>query len=277
MESSEFISIDQILSDLLTLANDEDYSRSGLDKGFYITRIHDAVTYFALETFYQVVTKDIINFDKNKNGVIDIPINCFNIREIYLFNGNSNCNNTNHSEGCSCSGKSSLDDYVSVHWKRTLNVGSSGIKMSRIKERNRDAVLSGSDMYSYTPNKDNINTNGLYYCNIQGGRIILSDNCTSDYKNIRIIYNGMGSDNGSIPCIPRIIKDGIFDKASVDVFYYLKVRDKSYRTDYADAFNRLNGVGRTKGSLRECKNRILAMDSFKRADIIEYLSNVDFL
>lgn len=274
MESSEFISVDQILSDLVTLANDEDYTRSGLDKGFYISRIHDAVTHFALETFYQIVTKDIINYDTHKDGIIDIPVNCFNIKEIYLFNGSAKCKE--HQAGCTCSSKSPLEDYVNVHWKRTLNVGSSKIKMSRIKADNRDPVLSGSDVYSGAPNKDFISTTNIYYANLQGGKIILSDSC-SNYSNIRIVYNGMGSENGTIPCIPRIIKDGIFDKAALDCFYYLKVRDKSYRTDYVDAYNRFNGSGRVKGSLRECKNRILSMDSFKRNDMMEYLANADFL
>ena len=277
MESSEFVSVEQLLSDLLTLANDEDFSRSGLDKGFYVSRIHDAVTYFALETFYQTITKDIINFDVNKDGILDIPINCFNIKEIYLFNGTNKCGKDGHDLGCSCNNKQPLEQYVNVHWKRTLNVGSSKIKMSRIKSANTDPVLSGTNMHRYALNKDFISTRGLYYANAQSGKLILSDNCTTDYKNIRIIYNGMGSENGTLPCIPRIIKDGIFDKASVDTFYYLKVRDKSYRVDYVDAFNRLNGTGRVKGSLTECKRRISSMDSFKRTSIMEYLSNADFL
>lgn len=276
MESSEFVSVEQLFSDLVTLVNDEDYSRSGLDRGFYISRIHDAVTFFALETFYQLVTKDIINFDENKNGIIDIPVNSFNIREIYLFNGSSRCKNKEHQSGCSCSSKEDITDYVKVHWKRNLSFNTKGGKMMRIRPSNSDRVLSGVDPHSSSPSKDYVNTNGLFYCNMQSGKIILSDNY-SCYKNIRIIYNGMGSDNGELPCIPRIIKDGILDKAALDSFYYLKVRDKSYRTDYMDAYTRFHGTGREKGSFKECSTRIKSMDSFKRDSIMEYLSNADFL
>lgn len=276
MESSEFISVEEILSELITLANDEGYARSGLDRGFYLTRIHRAVTYFALETYYQTVTKDIINFDRTGDGVLEIPINCFNVKEIYLFNGESKC--LIHEEGCVCSNKNNIDsgDYVLLHWKRTLTTGKSGLKTMRIRHSNNDTVLSGTDNY-FAPNKDFTSTrNNLFYFNTQSGKIILSDNYDC-YKNIRIVYYGMGSPNGELPCIPRIIQDGIMDKAALETFTYLKTRDRAYQTDYNDAYARLNGNNRHKGSLKECKQRIAAMDYFKKQSIKEYLSNADFL
>lgn len=261
MDSSEFISVEQVYSDLITLVADEDFSKSGLDKGFYISRIHDAVTYFSLETFYQIVTDDIDNALIGSSGIVGVPINCFNIREIYLYNSGK-CNKPS--------------DYEVVHWKRNLATGSSGLKTARIKPRNRDRVLSGRDN-GLAPGNNFVNTNNLYYANVQSGKIVLSDNCEENFNSIRLIYNGMGSKNGQLPCIPRILKDGIFEKAALDTFFFLKVRDKAYRVDYLDMYAKFHGTGRDKGTLRECKNRILSMNNFQRNDLNEYLSNADFI
>lgn len=270
MNASEFISIDYALSELITAAADEGFARSGLDKGFYVGRIHSAVTFFALETFYQVVTKDILNFDVNGNGVIDIPVNAFNIREIYLFN-KDNCDTT-----------ATMDDYALVHWKRTLAYGSSGLKTTRIRKYGTDPVLQGGNNYGNRFNNPYSvvganNGSQLYTCNIQGGKIILDNENYKNYKHIRLIYNGMGAATGDIPCIPRILYDGILDKAKLDVFEYLKVRDRSYRIDYNDAMVKFHGNNRMKGSYRECKNRILAMDTFQREAFREYFANADFI
>lgn len=275
MESSEFISIEQILSDLVTLTNDEGYSRSGLDRGFYISRIHDAVTYFALETYYQTVVKDIINFDTDNNGVLNIPVNAFNIKEIYLFNG-SGCNQ--HPEGCTCGNDIDSADYVYVHWKRTLShTKKTGLRTMKIRQNSSSTdpvfnpVYGERNFYG-----SNFVPSNLYYFNLQSGKIILSENY-SNYKNIRLVYNGMGSENCELPCIPRILKDGITDKAALDTFMYLKVRDKSYRVDYLDIKERFYGNNRNKGSLKECKSRISMLDSAKRESLREYLGNSDWL
>ena len=275
MESSEFVSIEQIYSDLVTLANDEGFARSGLDRGFYISRIHDAVTYFALETYYQTVVKDIINFDTNFDGTVEVPVNGFNIKEIYLFNGTS-C--STHPDGCTCANEIDDADYVSVHWKRTLSIGKSGLRTMKIRQSNKsnDPVFNPVYGNNRASGYQNYVPSNLYYFNIQSGKIILSENYDR-YKNIRIIYNGMGSPNAELPCIPRILKDGITDKAALDLFMYLKVRDRAYRTDYLDTKQRFEGTGRAKGSLKECKSRISMMDYAKRESLREYLGNSDWL
>lgn len=255
MESSEFISVEQALSDLVTACNDEGYTRSGLDKGFYISRIHGAVTYFGLETFYQTVVKDINNFDRS--GVISIPVNAFNIREIYLYNISNE----------------EVTDIVTVHWKRNLAYGTSKARTSRIRKNTNDPV-DGGGYFDYK-NRITATTPGLITANIQSGRIILDGEYDS-YSGIRIIYNGMGSKNGDIPCIPRIIYDGILDKAKLDTFEYLKVRDKSFRVDYQDSYSKFFGYGRAKGTLLECKRRISSMDKFQRDSMMEYFSNADY-
>jgi len=42
-------------------------------------------------------------------------------------------------------------------------------------------------------------------------------------------------------------------------------------------YAKFHGTGRDKGTLRECKNRILSMNNFQRNDLNEYLSNADFI
>lgn len=263
MTSNDFVSVNKIVSDIATSVNDEEFLK--LDKGFYISCVHDAVTHFAIHTFYQKVVEDIFDWNDGSD-TLSFPQNAFNLKQIYLHNTSREC----IADG--------LSDYVVVHWKRNLVRGSAGIKTSRIKESNNFDPVLGYGQYMKELYRNQFDTTNLYYAGIQGGEIIFSDSCRN-FSNVRLVYNGMGAKQGELPCIPRILEEGIKDWAQLSILAALKSRDNEYRYDYRDLERKIHGgYGRFDiGSYQRCKNIISKMDKFVKDSIREYLSNADTL
>ena len=82
MEINTYISIDEILHDVLKAVDDEDLKK-GFERGWFMSQIQQAIEEIGFDSFYKVVTVDL-PFDSNKLSV-DLPPNAFNLREIYLF------------------------------------------------------------------------------------------------------------------------------------------------------------------------------------------------
>lgn len=269
MESNDYISMNQMVSDVAT--NVGDHEMKLLDRGLYISRIQQAVEFFALHTFFQEVAVDFFDWNKGSN-TFKIPTNCFNLRRAYLHNADNKCE-----DGCSsCSYDKTgmLSDYAVVHWKRVMDKGSVNKVTSRIKQFNNDAVIGYSSFDSmYISSRHN---GTLVYAGLQSGYMVFGGDCEG-YKNIRLVYNGLGSENGDIPLIPRILREGIVNKAELEILNVLKKTDRQYRADYLDSYNNFYGTGRNKGSFKRCKLAIDRMDTFKRESMKEYISNADFI
>lgn len=262
MESNDFISQSEIVSDMITEVNDESLSK-GLDISFYNGCVRRAVEYFSVYSFFNIITKDFYNIDKENNGVFEIPLNMFNIREIYLFSSSS-CNH--NSESCTCS--SALNNFSQIFWKRNLNRGNGGnLATSRIVDGVYERVL----------NPDSKSSSCVKYCNIQSGKIIFGDTRKWGYKNIRIVYNGFGKDCSGLPIIPTAMRQGIYDKSVLFALETLKNRDNSYNISYRDVLMRFEGNTIIRGSKRETTGFVKKLDRFKRESMKEYFGNADII
>jgi hypothetical protein len=257
VEHNEYISIEEILGAVITEVGDED-DKLMLGRGYYISKIQEAIEFFALHTLYDTITKDFFDFDKAGNGVYSLPPNCFNIKEMYLFN--------NRAEG-------EDPDYAVVHWKRNLAYGASGRKTAQIGKNTHDPVLSP---WWQTFGYKSSNGRNAIYANIIEGRIIFSDNAKG-YKHLRLKYKGFGSPKGDIPCIPRMFREGIVTKTVMEVFKKLQVGNIQMRYNYQDAKQNFYGSGRDAGAFTRTKRLVVSMDSFKKESMKEYLSNPDWL
>ena len=250
MESNDFVSVNAILSEVQMLVNDEDL-RKGVTKGFLISGIEQCMQELALDTFFMTVTKDI-KFDSDKLQ-IEMPKNCFNIREIYMWSGKC------------CSPETS----VIVHYKRLYNNHNGGANYTA---RRQDDQTSNTNIDPFFQQSNLLGTtSNLYYANIQNGSIMFSSSCKG-FENVRLVYNAMGVDEiGDEPVIPRILRQAFIDYSVERYFRVMMAKEtRAYSGLWKVAEEKLNNV-RT-GSLYLARKRIASMDTFSRSDYREYFS-----
>lgn len=243
MNSNDFVSIDHILAESLMNVNDVDL-RNGFTKGWFVSRIQDALQELAFDTFYQKITND---FDLPSNLALPMPKNAFNIREIYVFN-----------QTCCTPNSSAV-----VHWKRLYNnnLGNSSGYTSRI--RGTSDAYNNDPFLPYHRGADR-----SLYANIQNGTLMFSSSCGS-YKKVRLVYNGMGVEIGEEPIIPRFFERFINDYIEERYYSAMKAREpRKYRALWTDSFAKL------EKSLSKAKIRISSMDTYEKESIEEYISNI---
>ena len=137
METADKVSVNLVLADILSFVDDESTRSHGFNRGYYISGIQKGVEELAYDTFFDVVTKDILLLEENKkNLAVEMPPNAFNIREMYLFNCTCKDSDTDEDSphGC-CSPANS----VIVHWKRLYNNRGKGPDYTALRQdRGRD-------------------------------------------------------------------------------------------------------------------------------------------
>jgi hypothetical protein len=268
MEANDFISVGEIVSKVATLVNDEGFAE--IDRGFYVSVLHDAVTHFAIETKYQTVVLDVYDWNNGSN-MLPMFENAFNILEVYAHNVPKSCKTNTCAESyCTCNSAAISPDYAVVHYKRNFKYGQSALATSQIKAGVNNDRVNGNGYF-------NPQTNGLgslLYCNLQSGYFHFPADISS-YSNLRFVYNGMGAPRGEVPCIPRLLKEGIQDFVQLTILEALKTRNKQYRTDYIDCYNKCHGTGRDVGSFERARLRIMKMDRFKKMGFDNYISGTD--
>jgi hypothetical protein len=246
---TDYVSMHHILSEASKTVNDEDF-RNGFSQGWFISRIQDALQELAFDTYFQIITADY-DFPKERLAM-EMPKNCFNIREIYLYNG-----------GC-CSPETS----AVVYWKRLYNNNGKGAGYTaRVK---RSGEGNSTDPYQPTwYNEGYWATRGrLYFANIQNGLIMFGSESAS-FSKVRLVYNGMGGEIGDEPIIPRFFERAINDYVEEKYYNAMKSRDsRNYRALWSDAYMKL------EKSWRKAENRIKMMSTFEKASMDEYISGI---
>ena len=253
MTSNDFVSVEHILADVTTTVNDAEF-KNGFSKGWYVSRIQDAMQELSFDTYWQKIQQDV---DMPQNCMMEMPKNVFNIREIYLYNGEI-CN--------------PLNSQV-VYWKRLFNNTSEG---QGYTAKVKDDGSNSGDIFQ--PNQRSLSrgTNGWfgpkYYYNVMNGLLMLSQACTG-FSYIRIIYNGMGVENGDMPIIPRFFERAVVDYVEERFYNAMKSRDpRKYRGLWNDSFQRLNDL--RSGSWKKAKGRIKSMDTQEKESMEEYISSM---
>jgi hypothetical protein len=254
MNSHDFVSVEHLLSEITSTLNDTEF-RNGFNKGWYISRIQDALQELSYDTFW---SKTQIDTKLPEGLQLVLPENAFNVREIYLY----------HGETCS-PGKSQV-----VYWKRNFNNNYDG---DGYTARVKDDGSQGADIYQ--PNQRilrNANYNGFYgpkyYYNIINGMIMFSKNCL-EYENVRVICNNRGEANGDLPVVPRFFERAVNDYVEERFYNAMKSRDpRKYRILWSDAYSRLND--NSNGSWNKARKRIKSMDTAERESMNEYVGSM---
>ena len=269
LSTNDFISVDEMVAEVSLTIMDEELKLNG--RTYYAMLVHRAVEALAIESFFQIVTKDIFDWNCNGNFMFDLPANAFNLREMVFFNlahqpaGQCQCTENNTSKQC-------WGAFKIAHFKSHYNsFGSTEIRTAKIAGKGgpHDAVYE--DYYRYS-NKNMIDGKGMIYFGIQNGTYTIS-NEAGTYKHVRIVYNGMGSDNDKLPCIPRVFRQAIIDYSVEKATRRLKVKYPNMRVIWSDSLQALNGDNRTMGSWERAKRFAKGSDKKVNNDYQEYLAN----
>lgn len=251
MNTNDFVSVEKIIAEVTQTVNDKDF-KNGFPKGWFVSRIHDAITELALETYFFKITMD---FELNSNLQIQMPEDTFNIREIYLYNG----------ERCNPSSTQV------VYFKRLFN---NQFKGDGYSAKVKDDGSNSSDLFQ--PNQRwSANRQGYsgvkYYYGVQNGLMMFSKDCQA-YPFVRVVFNGMGGFDGEKPIIPRFFQRAIVD--FVEERYYNAMRNRNPRTYgsiWRDAQSRLESY---TGNWRRAVKRVSAMDTAEKESMEEYISSM---
>ncbi|MFI4962847.1 MAG: hypothetical protein ACHP6H_03215 [Legionellales bacterium] len=251
MDVGELLTEQELLSDILMQVGDTDLKK-GITLGYYKSRLQQAIEKLAISTFYDVLTGD---YTMPKNFISPLPVNCFNIREVYLWNGS--CCQPEHS--------------VIVHFKRLFNNKPNGQNYTALRnDKNHD----GDPFYNWGENGYGWGNGGLwgpfalYYANIQNGHIMFSSNAQG-YSNYRLVYNGFGGEIGNPPLVPRLLRDVVIDMVVCSIFQVFMAREpRTYITLFREYNEKLYNY--RSGTFWEAKNRISAMNTWARTDYETY-------
>ena len=246
MDSNDFISINDILADVGVAVNDQAYDR-GLTKGYYTRQISRAVEELALDTYFQTLTFDT---EFPENYILEMPSNCFNIREIYLYNG--------------VCGKPTDSQWV--NWKRHFNNTGGGTEYTAKRKEtlgNNPFFMEGGD-------------NSVLYANIENGNIGFGSTC-GGYSFVRLIYNGMGGEIADIPIIPRIFRTAVIDYVRVNALTHFSLQNVQLRFALQLAQQDLDGAGWNKpGSWKKAERRMKSMNTWEKENYKEYFSRMNY-
>lgn len=249
MEATRFVTPEFIRSQVLTAVDDEALQK-GYTKGFYDTVIYEAVRELEFDAYLATLTEDVYNwYEEGKQKVVDLPCGAFNVKEVYLFNGN----------------EFTIEDSTALLFKNRFNNDNKTSGFTAKLKRNGRVLPAGRGYY------DAYVDNALYYGNIQNGVLMLGDECIS-YKHVRFVYSGTTNKIGECPIIPEFISIAVRDYCIEYALRNQKIRNPSLRSHWADAVNTLTGSGRgrNRGTWGEAKIRCQTMQQWERDNLIEY-------
>lgn len=256
MNSNSFVSVEQLLSDILLYCSDTEL-RKGRNRGWYESQMQQALEELAFDTFFQIVTVDQTIPD---NLPVRIPLDSgiFNVRELYLFNG----------EECD------MESSARVHLKRHFNnkTATNGFYTANVKDGDADS----DEFYSSSV----VLPTGLYYGNVLNGILQLSPNAIA-YDNVRIVANGMGCEIGDVPVVPRFFRQAVIDFVCMN-FYKTRFADTHEKGDLVmmQQFEKqlYVGTGRPNnpGSWKQAERRIKSMDTWEKNEMSEYFRQMYF-
>jgi hypothetical protein len=253
MNSNDFVSIEHLLAEISSTVNDMEFKR-GFPKGWYISRIQDAIQELSIDTYWLKIQED---YAFPEGYQIKMPENTFNLREVYLYTGTI-CNPI----------KSQV-----VYWKRLFNNNYDGTGYTA---KVKDDGSNSADIFQ--PNQSFRSTNNhnyggsKYYYNVINGVIMFSRDCSA-YPFVRIMFNGMGVPNGELPIVPRFFERAVVDYVEEKFYNAMKSRDpRTYRALWTDAYQKLNDL--VNGSWNKARKRVKSMDSAEKESMEEYISSM---
>jgi len=259
-----FVTTNEILSDVVKLLKDEDFRLSS--QGYYTSLIQQALQELGFDTFFDERND---TFDIPQNGILDMPKGAFNLRQMYVFNGDR-CN---------------IGTAKNVYFKRNFIKGNSSGFVARNKGDNagdpfyQDGAQRSRgkhDVNIYNATRNDINE--LYFYGIQNGMIMLSDSAKR-FDKVMMVFNGTGGEIGEAPIIPTFLRQAVKDWVS-NMGLEIKLTDLTGDPSF-NAWAAIKSMVDTRlnkeftGSWAKAESRVKSLDTKEREDYKEYFSKMD--
>lgn len=258
METRDFTTVEHILATVLPRVGDKEMKSQS--KGFYISLVQRAFERLAIHTFFD---EKYEAFDLPKgNLTLPLPKGCFNVRDIWLFNGND------------CQ----YIDSMKVYWKRNYFTKGNGY-VANDKGFNRSDPFYGNHLLTNSKDPSLIRANQLidvnnrFFYNIQGGNIMFSSSCIAAANKVMIHYNGTGCAIDDIPIVPVLFRTAIEDYVTVEALTVRIAEDgdpRRFQSLLQYWENRLNNP--QTGSWADAEYNSKVLHSSQRNELYEYLS-----
>ena len=270
LSPSSLISIGDILADVLKVVKDTGFKTSS--RGWYTSQIQQALEELSFDTFFD---KRNVILDIPENLRVELPKGAFNLKQIYLFNGDS-CN---------------INNRVNVYWKRNyINACTGNGSVSRDNwENERDPFFTQRNFTSRNELFDhgrspygsgsNRGPEDLYYAGMQNGLITLSPN-SKRFQKIFLVYNGVMTDIGEVPFVPQFFRQAVKTWVLVPALE-AKMTETLNTAEYGHWANLHAKYERKKddpftGDWVKAERRAKKLNFKERQDIKEYLTRMRY-
>lgn len=251
-----FVTVDEILSDVLKLVDDERYEIH--NKGYYTSLIQQALEGLAFDTFFQELSE---SFDFPVNDLIlPMPIGSFNIRKVYLFSGTdcdiSRSQKVWRKSGYNTRGNGYFSDNKGVNHDPFIENAQSNRLSSIYPTRHKESAVERTFFY-----------------NVVEGMVMFSSQCRA-YPKVHLIYNGTGCELGAIPIIPLFLREAVSDFITEVTLRIKMAKDPRTWTTlwqiYDKRLNRDQQYGFGQGSWYRAEMRVKTMSLDERTSLNEY-------
>ena len=238
--SLSYISHKMISADASMKSGDKEFKYH--PEGFYMSLIQEALQELSFDTFFLENEKV---YDIGDCLKFPMPEGAFNVREIYLYNGDQ----------CNPSGKQN------VYYKRNYH---NRISMNNWK----------NDRDPFYPKSGREVPSNLYYCGIRNGVIELSPNCKS-FQKLVVRFNGLLCNIGEVPTIPMFFRQAVTDFVIVEALS-ARIAEMSEDPKKIQAWQFILNRHERKmmepytGSWETAQHRAKTLDRKMREDINEY-------
>ncbi len=240
--NNNMVSFEVILSDLLQNVDDVEFKK--FNSGIYKFIIQAGLEQLSLQTQALTIEKD---YAMPSTLSLSIPQGCFNLQEIYVYNG-------------TCCNKSTAKN---LWWKR--NYRTKGLTEGYVTRAMKDTQ---DPFIQPFPSVDEV-----FFYGIENGMVYLSPSCAG-YSRVNLVFNGLQTNYGDIPIIPIQFRKALVDYCTVEVLKKLKARDpRTYAVAYRDAYTEL--YDKNNGSWCQAKIWARTLDANARQALLEYLSKAN--
>lgn len=252
-----FVSVNTILADVLKTVKDPSTKLNS--RGWYTSQIQQALEELSFDTFFSEHNQA---FDMPDNLRLDMPKGAFNLKNIYLFNG----------DDCT------IGATANVYWKRNFINGRSGSgyvandHWSNENDRfHKKRGFQGDDRQNH-PEK-------LNFFGIQNGQIMLSESCRG-FEKVMLVYNGILTDIGEAPVVPQFFRQAVKDYVTVKALEQ-KSNDMVGTNEYGHWVNMLNRYEARlnqpyDGSWAKAEYRSKQLNNKVRSDVKEYFTRLNY-
>lgn len=270
LSPSNFVSMGDILADVLKVVRDSDFKTNS--RGWYVSQTQQALEELSFDTYFDEQTAIL---DVPENLRIDMPKGAFNLKEVYLFNGDK----------CTIQGR------VNVYFKRDfINSCSGNGYVARDNWRNETdpfhiqrGGLNFSNANTYgrgsSSSTGDARSERLYYMGIQNGMIMLSENSRS-FQKLYLVYSGIMTDIGEAPVVPQFFRQAVKEWVLIRALQE-KMTETIATKEYAHWANlharyEANLNHPYDGSWVKAERRAKKLNSKERTDIKEYLTRMRY-